>query len=174
MELITGLLFAAMLWHFGLSKELFVALALVSLLVITTISDLHYMLIPDKILVVFAVVFLGLRLWQPLSPWWSSLLGAGVGFFLLLLIAMVSRGGMGGGDIKLFAVLGWVLGTKLIVLTLVLASLYGTIIGVIGMLTHRLQLGKPIPFGVFIALGALTTYMFGDSLIQTYMHWILR
>ncbi|MBM7680506.1 prepilin signal peptidase PulO-like enzyme (type II secretory pathway) [Pullulanibacillus pueri] len=173
MELITGLLFVGMLWRFGFSGELIVALAFVSLLVIISISDIHYMIIPDKILILFAALFIGLRLWQPLTPWWDSLIGALIGFGLLLTIALVSRGGMGGGDIKLFAVLGWVLGTKLVLLSLVFASFYGLIFGMIGLMTGHVQRGKPFAFGVFIALGALTAYMFGDILFDSYIKWML-
>ena len=173
MELITGVLFMAMFWRFGLSGELLVALALVSLLVIISISDLHYMIIPDKILLIFSVIFIGLRLWQPLTPWWDSLAGAAVGFSLLLLIAILSRGGMGGGDIKLFAVLGFVIGTKLVILTLVFASLYGMLFGIIGLAIGKIKRGKPFAFGVFIALGALTAYCFGHTILNSYMNWIL-
>jgi leader peptidase (prepilin peptidase) / N-methyltransferase len=172
MELMTGLLFVLMFWRFGFSGELLVALALVSLLVIITISDLNYMLIPDRILLFFSILFIGLRVWQPLHPWWESLLGAGLGFLLPLIIAIISRGGMGGGDIKLFAVLGWIIGIKLILLSLVLASLYGTFYGIVGFSTGKVKRGKPIAFGLFIALGTLTAYLFGNSLIQTYMNWI--
>ncbi|WP_343076289.1 prepilin peptidase [Pullulanibacillus sp. KACC 23026] len=174
MELITGLLFVLMLDRFGFSGELLVALALVSMLVIITISDIHYMMIPDKVLLVFSIVFIGLRLAHPLTPWWDSLLGAAVGLFLLLLIAIVSRGGMGGGDIKLYAVLGWVLGTKLVILSLIFASFYGTLFGCIGLLSGTLKRGKPIAFGLFIALGTLTAYLYGNSLIQAYMNWIYQ
>jgi leader peptidase (prepilin peptidase) / N-methyltransferase len=174
MELTTGLLFVLMFWRFGFSGELLVALALVSLLVIITVSDLNYMIIPDRILLVFSIIFIALRIWQPLDPWWDSVLGAGIGFLLLLIIAILSRGGMGGGDIKLFTVLGWVIGMKLILLSLVLASLYGTLYGIAGVTTGKVKRGKPIAFGLFIALGTLTAYFFGNTLIQTYMNWIFR
>lgn len=56
------------------------------------------------------------RLFFPLLPWWDSLLGAAIGFVVLLAIALVSKGGMGGGDIKLFALIGFVVGVKILLL----------------------------------------------------------
>ena len=105
-ELLTGILFVLAPLILGWQAELIVAWTLISLLIIITVSDIKYMLIPDKILIVFAGIFLVERIFIPLTPWWDSLLGAVIGFSLLLVIAMVSKGGMGGGDIKLFAVLG--------------------------------------------------------------------
>ncbi len=81
---------------------------------------------------------------------------------------------MGGGDIKLFALLGWVLGVKLILLSLVLSSLYGTLFGLAGMMRGSIKRKTPIPFGIFIALGSLTAYLFGAMIIQTYMNWIYK
>ena len=87
------------------------------------------MLIPDKVLLPFAVVLLGVRLFIPLEPWWDSLLGALVGFGVLFLIAVVSKGGMGGGDIKLFFVIGLVLGTVNTLVTLFFAASSGRLLG---------------------------------------------
>ena len=110
MELATGLLFAFAYYQLGFTLELVVALLFISLLVIITVSDIAYMLIPDKILLFFLIPLIVLRVFEPLSPWWDSIVGAVVGFGVLFLIAIVSKGGMGGGDIKLFFVIGLVLG----------------------------------------------------------------
>lgn len=102
METVTGFLFALSYHERGISFELVVAFMFVSLLVIVTVSDLAYMIIPDKILAFFLLLFLFLLILSPRTPWWDSLVGAGVGFTVLYVLAVISRGGMGGGDIKLF------------------------------------------------------------------------
>lgn len=174
MELLTGLFFALSFYLIGWSAETIVALLFVSMLVIICVSDLRYMLIPDKVLLFFAIPLLVLRMFViPLDPWWDALLGALVGFSLLLLIAIVSRGGMGGGDIKLFAVLGLVLGWKLVLLTLFVASTFGAVFGIGARLLKKVERKQPIPFGPFIAAGAITTYFFGSDLIHWYTEWIL-
>src|SRR4051812_47085981 len=133
-ELLTGLLFTTAPLVIGWSGELVVALTLISMFMIIIVSDIHYMLIPDKILIWFAGIFLLERIIWPLTPWWDSLSGAATGFILLMLIALVSKGGMGGGDVKLYALLGLVLGFKLVLLSFFLSTLFGAVIGGLALL----------------------------------------
>ncbi len=169
---LTGILFVSAPLILGWQTELIVAWTLISLFIIITVSDLKYMLIPDKILLVFAGIFFIERIFIPLTPWWDSFLGAAIGFVLLLLIAMISKGGMGGGDIKLFALIGFVVGTKIMLLSFFLATLYGALFGIIGLLFKIVKRGKPIPFGPFIGLGTLTAYYFHKEIIQYYLHFL--
>ncbi|SDI41431.1 type 4 prepilin peptidase 1 Aspartic peptidase. MEROPS family A24A [Planococcus glaciei] len=171
MEAITAALFAISFWQLGFQPELIVALIFVSLLVIITVSDIAYMLIPDKVLMPVGIVLLALRLFIPLDPWWDALLGAAVGFGILLLIAIVSKGGMGGGDIKLFFVIGLVLGTNGTLLTLFFASLIGAIAGIVQLRVLNKDRKTPVPFGPSIALGAVITYFWGDALLNWYMNF---
>ncbi len=173
-ELGTGLLFAGAYLSLGLTAELLVALLLISMLSIVFISDLTYMLIPNRILIWFFPTFIVLRLTLiPLDPWWHAVAGSFTGFASVYLITCLSKGGMGGGDIKLFAVLGLVLGWKLTLLCLMLSCFYGAVIGGVGLLTGKIKRRTPIPFGPFIVLGALTAYFYGELLIRWYMRSIL-
>ncbi|MFJ7933528.1 prepilin peptidase [Sporosarcina sp. NPDC096371] len=168
MEFVTGVLFALSFYMLGFSGELVIALLFMSLLVIITVSDIAYMLIPNKVLLPFAVALLGARLFIPLEPWWDSLLGALIGFSVLYIIAVVSKGGMGGGDIKLFFVIGLMLGTVLTLLTLFVAALIGTIAGMI--ILKRAGKGRktPIPFGPSIAVAAVIVYFWGANFVAWY------
>lgn len=167
-EVLTGGLFLYTAIVTGCSSQLILGWAIISLLLTITISDLHYMLIPDKVLIFFAIVFLILRIWQPLHPWWSSLVGFAVGLGLLYLIALFSHGGMGGGDIKLFALIGFYFGWQLLLIAFFLSTLYGSIIGGFGLAFGYVKRRKPLPFGPFIALGSLTAYFFGERLLHWY------
>ena len=167
-ELVTALLFALCYVKFGFSAELAVALLFVSLLVIINVSDIAYMLIPNKILLFFLPLLVIGRIVSPLEPWWDGVLGAVVGFSILLLIAVVSKGGMGGGDIKLFFLLGLVLGTIQTLLTLFLASVVGMIVGIIVLKVRGQGRKTPVPFGPSIAVGALIAYFYGEQLIEWY------
>lgn len=169
MEAVTGILFALSFWHFGFTPELIIAILFVSMLVIITVSDIAYMLIPDKVLLPFGIALLVLRFFIPLDPWWDSLLGAAAGFLILLLISVVSRGGMGGGDIKLFFVIGLVLGTAGTLMTLFFASLIGAVVGIIILRKTGQGRKTPIPFGPSIAAGAVIVYLYGDWLLNWYM-----
>lgn len=167
-ELGTGLLFAFATWHLGITWELVVALLFISLLAIINVSDIAYMLIPDKILLFFLPLFIVGRILSPLAPWWDSLVGAIIGFTLLLLIAVVSKGGMGGGDIKLFFLIGLVLGTVNTLLTLFLASVIGMISGIIVLKIRGKGRKTPVPFGPSIVVAAIVVYFYGDLIIQAY------
>jgi len=168
MEFATGALFALAYYLYGWQPELLVTLTLVSLFMIITVSDLAYMLIPDRILVFFALMFILERLFIPLDLWWDSLLGAAAGFALLLVIAVISRGGMGGGDIKLFAVIGFVLGAKGMLLAFFLATLFGAVFGIIGLAVGFYKRGKPIAFGPYIVVGTLVSVFYGRQVLLWY------
>lgn len=172
MELITGILFVTAPLLVGWSGELLVALSLISMFTIIVVSDIHYMIIPDKILIWFAGIFLLERIFWPLTPWWDSLLGAATGFILLLLIAFVSKGGMGGGDVKLYALLGLVLGFKLVLLSFFLSTLYGAVVGGLALLFKIVKRRQPIPFGPFIAAGTLSSYYWGSEIIDLYLRFL--
>lgn len=168
-ELMTGCLFVFALFQLGFQMELLVALTFISLLVIIVVSDLAYMLIPDRILLFFLPIFIIERFFIPLDSLWSSIVGAVGAFTLLFLIGLVSNGGMGGGDIKLFGVLGFILGWKLISITFMIACITGTIYGLAAMKAGKVQKRNPIPFGPFIAIGALISYFYGNELIRGYL-----
>jgi leader peptidase (prepilin peptidase) / N-methyltransferase len=171
-ELLTSVLFATAPLVIGWSGELVVALTLISMFIIIVVSDIHYMIIPDKILIWFAGIFLLERIVWPLSPWWDSLLGTITGFMLLLIVALVSKGGMGMGDVKLYAVLGFVLGFKLVLLSFFFSTLFGAVIGGLALLFKIVKRKQPIPFGPFIAAGTLTAYYWGSELIDLYIQFL--
>lgn len=168
-ELLTASLFTISPMLVGWSKELLIFFVLISLVIIITISDLYKMLIPNKVLLFFGIVIFIFRFFIPTDPWWDAYAGALLGFGLLLLIAVVSKGGMGGGDIKLFAVVGLFLGVKGTVLTLVLAAVFGMLFGFLLMMLKKFKRGQPIPFGPFIGLAALISYVYSDTIWAFYL-----
>jgi leader peptidase (prepilin peptidase)/N-methyltransferase len=172
MELLTGILFVTAPLIVGWTGELLVSLSLISLFIIIVVSDIHYMIIPDKILIWFTGIFLLERIIWPLTPWWDSLLGALSGFILLLIIAFVSNGGMGGGDVKLYALLGLVLGFKLVLLSFFLSTLYGAVLGGLTLLFKIVKRRQPIPFGPYIAAGTLSAYYWGSEIIDLYIRFL--
>ncbi len=168
-ELLTGILFTYNYYLFGFHLELLTSLLLISMLMIIFVADLTYMIIPNKVLIFFLPLFIIVRILHPLDPWWSSLLGAGVIFLLLVIIILISKGGMGGGDLKLFALLGFVLGIKQVLFAFLMSCLLGAIIGVFLMALGKTKRKQPMAFGPYIVIATLFTYYFGDGVIDWYL-----
>lgn len=167
-ELVTGILFAGMFLRFGLSLELMSALLLVSLAVIISVSDLKYMLIPNKVLLFFLPFLIAARILHHELPLWQYIVGALFGGGILLLVHLFSGGRMGFGDIKLFAVLGFVIGFPNTVVALLLACLLGVMVGGALQLLRLIQRKQPVPFGPFLAVGSLMAYVCGQAIIDGY------
>lgn len=167
-ELTTGFLFVFSYAMIGLQLELITALLLVSMLVIILVSDIKYMLIPNKVLLFFLPLFIIMRIVQPLDPWWAAFAGGLIGFTIIAVIILVSRGGMGAGDMKLFGVLGVVLGIEKVLLAFFLSCIIGALIGVLLLLFKIIDRRQQVPFGPYIVVAALLTYFYGDSLLNWY------
>ncbi len=153
-------------------------LVFVCMLVALTFIDLNHHIIPDEFSI-YAVPFgvlgaVGLaRLDPPLGPGWQqSLLGATLGAGILLLIAglywlLRREEGIGMGDVKLLAMIGSFLGTfPALFMVLMLGSIIGSVVGIANMLLARGNMRSALPFGPFLALGALMNLYFGDYLAE--------
>lgn len=169
-ELITGCLFAYSYLLLGFQMELIASLLFISLLMIIIVSDVTYMIIPNSVLLFFLPLLFISRIISPLTPWYDMMIGATVGFFIIGLIIIVSKGGMGAGDMKLFFLLGIILGWKKVLLTLFLASLLGAIVGLIMQALQIVARKQPIPFGPYIAVAAMIAYFHGDMMIMMYLN----
>ncbi|WP_373893056.1 A24 family peptidase [Virgibacillus sp. CBA3643] len=167
-ELTTGFLFMISYVMIGLQLELITALLLISMLVIILVSDITYMLIPNKVLLFFLPLIILMRIVQPLDPWWSAFAGGLIGSAIIALIILVSRGGMGAGDMKLFGVLGVVLGVEKVLVAFFLSCIIGAIIGMMLLLFKIIDRKQQVPFGPYIVVAALLTYFYGDSLLNWY------
>lgn len=168
-EFATSILFVLAYIRLGLEINLLFGLLLISLMMIIFVSDIIYMLIPDRILILFSILFVILRIFYPMNPWWYPYAGAAIGFLLLLIIAIVSKGAMGGGDIKLFFVVGLALGIRGVFATFMIATLLGAICGIILMIMGYSK-RKPIPFGPFIGIGAIVSLLYSDPIVSGYLH----
>ncbi len=169
-ELATGLLFGYSFYIIGLQWELLTAFVLVSMAAILFVTDMRFMLIPNKILIFFLPLFIILRIITPLNPWWDSIIGAAVAFVLLFLVILLSRGGMGGGDLKLFVVLGVVLGWKGVLLTFFLSAVIGAVVSLVLLSLKVLKRNRLYRLVRIFCWGVLITYFHGDAMISWYIN----
>jgi leader peptidase (prepilin peptidase) / N-methyltransferase len=170
-ELGTALLYVALYLHFGLGIHLLAYAVLVSLLVVISVIDLHHQIIPDELSLPGCLLGLGAVFLTKDITWIDSLLGIGLGGGLFLGIAYLyerftKREGLGGGDIKLLAMIGAWLGYKSILVVIIFSSALGSLVGIGLMLAKRKNLKTAIPFGPFLALAALI-YLFWGAQIQS-------
>jgi len=140
--------------------------------------DLKEMIIPDSLvlcILVLSIMHKSINYFlYSISPdLIGSILGLLVASGLFLAIVILSRGGMGGGDVTLVGALGFVLGVKYILLNIFLSFILGAIISII-LLAAKIKTRKdPIPFGPFIVLGFFITVLWGRDIINWYFTLLL-
>jgi len=167
-ELLTAVMFYLCWAVFGLSLVLPKGLILIAFLIVITFIDYDHQLIFDKMLVWLAVIGAVFNLVTGEVAILDMVVSALVGGGFLLIVALVSGGGMGGGDIKFVAALGLWFGWKLLLLTLLIAFIVSGIVGVL-LLALKLKGRKDaIPFGPFIAAGAAISLLYGAAIIRWY------
>lgn len=168
-ELLTGCLFIWCYFILGVTVAYSKALILTSFLICITFIDLRHQLILDKMLVLFASVAVSINLFDPVLSCGDMISAAVAGGGIFLVIAIITRGGMGGGDIKFVAALGLWLGFKLTMLTVFLAFLLGGLGGLWLIIAGLKKRKDFIPFGPFIAVSAWISLLYGEQLIIWYL-----
>ena len=173
-EALTGGFALALFLRFGLSLSFFSFFAFVAAMVVITFIDLDHRIIPDVISLPGIGIGFFLSFFQPSISVLDSLIGLVAGGGTLFVVAwayetITKREGMGGGDVKLLAMIGAWLGWKAVLFTLFFASLSGTLIGGGAMLIQRQGRHYAIPFGPFLAFSAVAYLFFGLQLIDWYL-----
>lgn len=173
-ELISGGFAISLLLKYGLSVEWISSYTFTAALLVITFIDLDHKIIPDIITLPGIFIFLLVPFISSHITWTDSIIGTLLGGGSLLLVAMgyqliTKKEGMGGGDIKLLAMVGAFVGWKGVFFTIFLASIAGTLIGLILMLRSGKGLKLAIPFGPFLSIGAITYIHFGKSIIDWYL-----
>jgi len=176
-ELLTGILFfltASFSLHTGIHlARLSLNLVFVAVLVALSFIDLDTFRLPDVL--TFPLLGLGLlgALFIPGNPTgWESLLSAlGAGGFFLI-IALIYPQGMGLGDVKLVAAMGAFLGFPGIFLGVFVGSFVGALAGILLLITGQKRFRQQIPFGPYLALGAILTLLWGTQIFNWYWAWI--
>ncbi len=174
-EGLSGLMALALFKTFGLSPEFLVYFIFFSALLVIIFIDLDTWTIPDVITLPGVVAGVAASFLLPHLNLWQSLLGLLTGGGVLFLVAMGyqllrKREGMGGGDIKLLAMIGAFLGLPGVIYTLLASSLAGSLAGVLMMFKDKSGGATRIPFGPFLALAAMSYVFWGPALIGWYLY----
>jgi len=168
-EALNGFLYLLAYLYFGLPILPFI-LIFISALIVISFIDLDFQIIPDVISL--PLIFLGVVLSilphnsaGVVADFKDSLVGIAVGGGSLLFVSIISKGGMGGGDVKLNAGVGAFLGWKSALLTIFIGSLIGSIVGIVIL---KKTGNRKIPFGPFLSSGALICLFWGDRILNWY------
>lgn len=173
-EALTGVTAVAAVLHFGWQPQLVVAFAFLCALIVVTFVDIDHQIIPDPVSLPGIAVGLTASAVTGQPGWRASLVGILIGGGILWAVAegyqrLTGREGMGGGDVKLLAMIGAFLGWRAVPVTLLIGSLTGTVVGLALILFQSRDSRTPIPFGPFLALGAVSALFFGEELIDWYL-----
>lgn len=176
-ELLTALLVTLVFIQYGLTIHFILFSLLTLLLVVLTFIDLDHQIIPDGVNLLAAAggvvkIAFGLISGNGLTIGQAAL-GVLIGGGFFLVIAIVSNGGMGGGDIKLMAALGLWFGWQGILLVMFLSFMIGGIVSVGLLIARKAGRKQMVPFGPFIAVGAYVTAVFGNEIITWYFSQFL-
>lgn len=172
-EALTGILFLLVFLRYGLHPVTLIFWLFAAALVAITFIDLDHQIIPDVISLPGIAVGFICSFAVPWMTWLDSLLGIVLGGGSLYLVAvgyelLTKKEGMGFGDVKMLAMIGAFLGWKAIFPVIFLSSLAGTLVGVPLMLIRKADGKLAIPFGPFLALGALVMVLWGPLLLRWY------
>jgi leader peptidase (prepilin peptidase)/N-methyltransferase len=172
-EALTGAMFAAAWWYYGPGWVLVSRLILGCALIVLFAIDLEHQLLPNLITVPGIVVGFALSFLTGVG-WVSSLIGIAIGGGLLFAIAEAYyrvRGeeGLGMGDVKMLAMIGAFLGWPATLMTLMMGSIAGSIVGMLIIALRRGDMKYALPFGTFLAMGAALSATIGPNLLRWYL-----
>ncbi len=176
-ELGSGLLLAFIYWQYGLSVDFAITAAYCYLFIVLMVIDLEHKLILNKIVYPAMVVALLISIFLPQSgiislPWpgaVNGIIGGGIGFVFLLIPALIYRGGMGWGDVKMAALIGLITGFPLVIVSLLMGVILGGLVAGILLLLKKKKRKEPIPFGPFLAVATIVTLLWGSNILNWYL-----
>jgi leader peptidase (prepilin peptidase) / N-methyltransferase len=170
-EVITGLLALLLFIKFGLTLIFLVFFIFTAVLITISFIDLDHQIIPDILSLPGIPIFFLAAIFIVKMPWHEALIGFLVGGGVLFLIAFVyeklsKREGMGGGDIKLLAMIGSFLGWKSLIFILLFSSFAGAIVGITAMIIKKQNMKYAVPFGPFLSAAAIAYLFWGDDFMR--------
>ena len=170
-ELLSGILTLVLTWHFGLTPSLVAGLLLTWSLLVLFFIDLDTLILPDQI--TMPVLWLGLfvNLFTVFTDIKNAVLGAMIGFTFFYLIALLVLSirkiqGLGDGDLKLIAALGAWFGWQSLPAMIFIASLSGSLFGIIYLIGNKQKLTTRLPFGPFLSLAGFMMLIWGPNILM--------
>jgi len=168
-ELSIGILFAFLFWRYEFTWEFPLIAFYTCILLVLALIDLQHKLILNVIVYPAAVIAFIVGFFIPDFDVYKGVLGGAIGFAILMLPALISRRGMGWGDVKMAGLIGLMTGYPRVFAGLFLGILSGGLIAIILLLFRKKSRKDAIPFGPFLALGAFVALVYGQEIIDWYL-----
>jgi leader peptidase (prepilin peptidase)/N-methyltransferase len=170
-EFLNAAFWVLMFLEYGLTLNTLLYIIVVSSLILLSAIDISHMIIPDRTLVIILAAGILKAIFSEAGD--IGISDRIIGFFVVsipfFLIALIKPEGMGGGDIKLMAVAGFLLGWTGILIALVIGSCSGAVYGVAGIVSRTKKRDDQVPFGPFLASGILISLLYGPKILNWYL-----
>ena len=171
-ELLNALLFLLVFYVYDISVLSLLNAAVFSVLIVISFIDLRHQIIPDGLVIAILILAVAKIIYASfllgVIPWHTWIIGFFAASVPLLILGLIFKNGIGGGDIKLMAAAGFFLGWRLILLSLFMASLYGAIVSIPLMISGRATMKSALPFGPFLSSGIITSALAGEKIVFWY------
>ena len=168
-EFSTGVLFALLFWYYGLNWQFPLYAFYICLLLVIAVIDLDIQLILNTLVYPAAAIALTIDIFQPQIGLLNGLAGGAIGFVILLIPALISRRGIGWGDVKLAGLIGLMTGFPRVFVAILAGIILGGLVAVLLLIARKKSRKDVIPFGPFLALGSLLALFRGHELINWYL-----
>ncbi len=170
-EVINALAYVFIYYLFDISVSSVIYMFVFSMLLVASVIDLEWLIIPNGLVISILIVAIFYMIYD--GNYVSHIIGFFLVSSLLFLISVITKGGIGMGDVKLMAAGGLLVGAVNVFATLVIASVVGSIVGVSLILLKKVDRKDKIPFGPFLAFGLVAVMLFGNEIIDCYFNLIM-
>lgn len=169
-ELATPLFFVFLMWRYGLSLYMGLVTVYTVILILITVTDLEHRLIFNVVIIPAILLAVIAAFFTPGLAWLAAIVGGVFAFILVYIAALVSRGGLGGGDVTLSTFLGFILGFPKIILSLTFGVFLGGAVALLLLVFGRVGLKTFIPYGPFLTITGWIMLVWGDEIWKYYFY----
>ena len=167
-ELVTPILFAFLWWFYGWSLYLGIVTLYTIILILVTVTDLEHRLIFNVIILPSILLAIFASFISPGLTWRAALVGGITAFIVVYIAALLSRGGLGEGDVTLSTFLGFMMGFPNIILSLIFGVFLGGIVAFLLLVSGRVTMKTFIPYGPFLTITGWIMLVWGDEIWRYY------
>ncbi len=167
-EVVTAILFVFLSYQYPLSGYLFLALLYTTILMLLMVTDLEHRLIQNVVILPAILLAMGGGFVTPKFSWKQAMIGGAIGFLVFYSLAVISKGGLGSGDVTLSTFLGLITAFPNVILVILFGVFLGGIVSGLLVITRRVTMKTYIPYGPFLMIAGWSVLIWGDMLFARF------